>query len=324
MGESGNMAVNDINQIKLIPLDLTLIPVQEEDLQLPGILKGFQRKNLPKIDLVRINEFFFNNQELTLPSSRTVENFTSRFEIFPHQGTKFPDSVTVLRDLVNSGKDGITFEHQLTEIYHSSKYITHQLEVNNQFGHLIDNRIFHVPRFYDVLTDVVVDLNLPDKYVACSTVLLDGTILGQSQHNKLTTILVNVTQSQTVFARLMVDVKIYSTTPVYKHFDVSVITKDIIFNHSWIRELFDKVFVPIPTEVSLFKELSRLVYIPEPPPLMVNGWSFSMPYTLFPNKNLITVYHGPNALQKHNKSQIVEEELNDLELIFPSGEIVTF
>lgn len=299
----------DKNKLKLTLLDWT-----PPDLE-PQLLNSTIVKN-PHQNL--IDAFLQQNKELTLPEYKTINNFTNKFNISQYS-KKNPHQSTIIRKLITNDIDGITFLHDLTQIYRAEKHTISELISHNKLGCLVDYFIFHLPRFFDVLSSVQVDLVLPANKIARSTVYLEGTILGQSIHNNSTTIDINVSQTQTCFGRLKVDVEIFSDSPIFDQTTkVQVTTSNIVFNHSWIRELIDQLFLPIPTNFSLLTEFSRRVVLSTcPPPLVVNGWPYLMPFTAHSIKPKLKF-----SLTIPKKIEIEEGELTDCSLEFPSGVVV--
>jgi hypothetical protein len=317
MGEIGMMEElilstieTKFKQLKL----LDLVPIFD-DFTRSWMLATSKNPPIPN-DIVHFRK---QHQDIFESDQKSVELVISRLQNDPYTKQKFPDRNTIFTELIKSEKDCISFDYRLKSIYKTSPHFIHQLNFKNQHGYIVEQKIFHVPRFYDVLRSVYIDLSLPKNCVACSAIFLGGTSLAETFHNQPTTLNINVSQSQTSQDCLRVYVHIYSFVPCYKKYHIKASTNNILIKHTWLREIMDIEFLPIQTEVSLLTEFRRIALLDKaPPPLMMNGWPFLMPFS-------VTLHKSPtptNTIIKQRvikQSEIIETEIDDLTFIFPSG-----
>lgn len=264
-----------------------------------------------------ITNFKEQHQDIFDSDQKSVELIISHLEIYQYTKQKYPDRKTIFTKMIKTDTECVSFDYRLKSIYKTSPHFLHQLNCKNQHGYIVHQKIFYVPRFYDVLRTLHIDLSLPNYCVACSTVFLEGTLLAQTFHNQSTTLNINVSQSQTSFGCVRVYVDVYSHVPCYKNYHIKASTNNIIIKHNWLRELLDLEFPPIQPEFSLLTEFGRIALLDKTPPLMMNGWPFLMPHTVSLRNVTLTKQFLKKRVTK--PSNIIEFDIGDLTFIFPSG-----
>lgn len=291
---------------------------------------GVSLRPPPKPISQKMMDFLFANWELYTSKQLSIAKIIKLLSV-PEHPEKYPTQQDFMVALLSSKCNGMHFNYKLTEISTGHPTLLSFAEYKFQDSFLIGSHVFHIPRMYDVLESVTVTPKFcADNLVIHTKVYLDGTILSQSLHSTNETLPVNISSYETIFGSLRVDVRIFSESPIFRQTDCDVSIRCTIFRSKWIKEMIEHEFHPIQPLSSLYQIMRRSVMLQQTPPLMMNGWPFRMPYTLFPMQHLrvgLTVMPLPgiHGIMTKNGYQFAKPRVEETELpdgcflVFPSG-----
>lgn len=301
----------ELESTKIVPLDYNFPKVS--DYECSSVVPFHCKPPKPIPD--KHWNFLSKNWDLIKSKSANVENYSKRLDIISSEKS-FPTREYISDLIMKSKINGISFDFKCDCIYQPPSTFSHQLEhFDPRFGYLTNKLIFHIPKFFDILKTTTIDIKLKRNQSAISSVLLDGTILSKSNHHGSVTMKINVCKNQAFYGLLMIDIKIFSHLPIYQPIDATCTINCIVFKQKWIQKFFKREFDPIVPEVSILKELKRIVCDNNFPDFF-GGWPYMMPYTIDLSKGTLVTF------KPHLKNKIVERDIDEIEFVFPSGTII--